>query len=358
MDFPRRAERLVPKLKRFNARPDHYTFEGVSFHTAKGYMPHSVFLRLKVSPRFPRLAAWSISAPIAGKLTRLCRDFKPDALLIHSAVLLGAAGKHVARSLNVPFSFIEHDPIDFPAASTLGRYYTSSVKDARAVFSVGTPWYKHLRDTLGIKQARLASNGTVMATQAHLDAPRPARWAGKRIILCVSEYLERKGHTLLLEAFAKTNAPDTLLVIVRPPPDHILALVQQLGIADRVEFLPLMPQQEVLQHMAWADLFALPSWWESFGLVYAEAMSARCPVLLTSDCGMASHITPGVHGWIVPPKQLPPLEAALREALTTADLKQMGRAGRELVISKLTWARNAEHIVAGLRGEQDPDAHR
>ncbi|MBL0927337.1 MAG: glycosyltransferase [Phycisphaerales bacterium] len=358
MSSPRFVERFVPKLKRFNDRPDHYEYDGVRFHSIKGYMPHQVYLRWKVSPRFPRLSARLIGATVTGGLIREVRAFRPDAVLVHDGVMLGPTGKKVARAAGVPFGVIEHDPIDMPPDSVLGRYYVETVREAKVIFSVGFPWYRYLRDTLGLQQARLASNGTIMATDEQLGTPRPEKWRGRKVVLCVGGYLERKGHALLIEAFAAANVPGTLLAIVGPPPEPIAALVRKLGVEDRVEFLPLMPQTEVLQHMAWSDLFALPSWWESFGLVYAEAMSAACPVLMTTDCGMAFNMTAGEHGWVIPPRDVPALTAALREALTTADLKAMGRACREHVLNRLTWKRNAQTLAAGLSGEPDPDAHR
>lgn len=354
---PRLLESVVPKLKTFNERPERSEDQGVVCHAIKGVFPRSPFLRWHVAPRSPEFAAWTVARSVESRLLARLREFRPDVILVHDGLLMSAMTHRIARRLNVPYGIIEHDPIDFPRSSTLGRYYMKAAAPARAIFSVGLPWYRHIRDTLALPQARLVVNGTVMATEEQLRTPRPERWTAKKVVLCVGSFIERKAHALLLSGFAEAHVAGAHLVIVGDPPPAIRDQVAGLGIADRVEFVKPMPQQEVLQYMAWADLFALPSWWESFGLVYAEAMSAGTPVIMSSDCGMAHHITPGVHGWVLPPKDQPALVGALREALDGRDLKAMGLQGRELVRRKLTWERNAELVLAGLSGDPDPDAH-
>ncbi len=355
---PRLLEPLLPKLRAFNARPAIDTYLGVRTHTFKGLFPKPPTVRWKLTPIHPALAAWTIARPVERALLRSLKQFAPDALLTHDGLMLGGMTARLARALSRPFAIIEHDPIDFPADSTIGRYYRRTLAPARAIFSVGVPWYLYLRDTLKLPQARLIVNGTTVASPEQIAAPRPDRWQNKRLILTVGSYIERKGHAVLLDAFAKANIAGAHLIIVGPPPDHIRAQVDRLNLADRVEFLPSLPHTDVLQHMAWADLFCLPSWWESFGLVYAEALSACTPVIMTTDSGMSYHITPGTHGWVIPPKDVPALTAALTDALSRPNLRDMGRAGRDLVLRKLTWQRNAEIVLAALRGEPDPDAHR
>lgn len=119
------------------------------------------------------------------------------------------------------------------------------------------------------------------------------------------------------------------------------------GLSDRVSVLPLLPNRELLSEMARADLFALPSWSESFGLVFMEALGAGTPVLMTSDCGAAKHLTHGEHGWIVPPRDPAAIAIALEAAHRTPTDKRraMGEAGRRLVHAKFSWTRNAETVL-------------
>lgn len=352
---PRWMERFIPKLKTFNDRPRLYEYRGVTFNVVRGCFPTPWWMRWNVAPRFPRLCETIITWSFERRLLARLRKFKPDALLVHDGILFGLMGARLARKLGVPYGVIEHDPIDLQPGSTLGRYYASTAaKRARAVFTVGAPWLRHMTESLGLTQTRLISNGTLFPKPEHWSAPRPAKWAGKKIVLCVGGYLERKAHTMLIRAFCRANVPGTHLVIVGRPPAHVRAAVDELNAYDRVEFTDFMSQDEVLQHMVWADLFCLPSWWESFGLVYAEAMAGETPVIMTTDCGMTHYIRHGVHGWIIEPHSEDAVVAALTEALTKADLKSMGKIGRAMVEKRLTWRNNALQVLAGLRGEPEP----
>ncbi|HVZ94461.1 MAG TPA: glycosyltransferase family 4 protein [Phycisphaerales bacterium] len=357
MSTPRWLEKLIPKARAFNERPDNYVYQGATFHTVRGYFPHPVALRWRLSPRFPRFASRLITWSIEMKLERRLREEGVTHLLIHDGIMLGPMGRRLARKLNLPWGIIEHDPIDLAPDTVQGRYYTRyATNGARVIFTVGAPWLSHMTGALGLKQTRLVSNGTPLPAPHHWTTPRPDKWKGKKIVLCVGGYLERKAHTMLIRAFHRANVPDSHLVIVGQPPDHVRRVAEQTraGEPSRVEFLDHMSHDGVMQHMVWADLFALPSWWESFGLVYAEAMAGETPVIMTTDCGMTHYIKHGVHGWIIPHHDEDALVNALTEALTTADLKAMGKAGREMVERRLTWRNNALQILAGLRGEPEP----
>ena len=82
-------------------------------------------------------------------------------------------------------------------------------------------------------------------------------------------------------------------------------------------------------------------------------MNAETPPIMTQDCGLTYMVEQGVNGWVVPPKDHAALVKVLREALTGADLKAMGRRGRQAAESRFTWTNNASLVIAGLRGDPD-----
>lgn len=353
--YPRFLERFRPSLKRFNDRPRQYDFMDVRFHVVKGWVPHPVFVRWKIAARFPRLAGRLISWSVERELLERLREYKPDALLIHDTILNGALGVRLSKKLGIPFGTIDHDPIDMPADSPMGRHFQRVGRKARVVFNVGLLGYLHNRDVLKLSNARFINNGTAKPTEAQRIAPRPAKWDGKKVVLCVGVFIERKAHKELLRAFAEANVANAVLIIVGTnPPKELTDLAAELNLGDRVEFVPSMSQQDIQQYMVWADLFALPSWWECAALVYVEAMSAETPPIMTSDCGLIYLVEQGINGWVVPPKDHAALANVLHEALTKADLKAMGKHGRVSVGNQFDWRVNGATVVAGLRGDPDP----
>jgi glycosyltransferase involved in cell wall biosynthesis len=77
-------------------------------------------------------------------------------------------------------------------------------------------------------------------------------------------------------------------------------MARELGIADKVSFLGLKPKEEVAEFMRQADLFVLPSLYETFAVVVAEALACGIPVLATRSGGPEEFVTNDV-GMLVPP---------------------------------------------------------
>ena len=137
--------------------------------------------------------------------------------------------------------------------------------------------------------------------------------------------------------------------------------IQAAGLGERIRLIPRMSQEALMQWMVWADLFAMPSWSEAFGLVYVEALACGTPVLMTADCGLAPQIglvmrdpSPDQHGWFVEPRNIGSVERALREALADRRLlSRMGRSGRGFVLDRFTWQQNARQLLAALGDPRD-----
>lgn len=111
-----------------------------------------------------------------------------------------------------------------------------------------------------------------------------------------------KDQMTLLKAFHRiTQRVDALLRIIGP--DYLNGSIQQLQdeflLEDKVEFLGHIPQSELPQHYAWADIFLLTSRYEAQGVVVAEAFASGTVVCGTNvglihDCDGDCTIAVGV----------------------------------------------------------------
>jgi glycosyltransferase involved in cell wall biosynthesis len=74
---------------------------------------------------------------------------------------------------------------------------------------------------------------------------------------------------------------------------------------------------------AMADLFVLPSFYDTFGVVVDEAMASGLPVVTTTRVGaVADLVRDGENGRVVPPGDAEALADAVREILSDAELRQ------------------------------------
>jgi UDP-glucose:(heptosyl)LPS alpha-1,3-glucosyltransferase len=118
--------------------------------------------------------------------------------------------------------------------------------------------------------------------------------------LFVGSGFERKGVSVLLEAFAKASAQQTrpcCLGIVGSD-RHSNAWqgkAQQLGISGKVHFPGA--QSDVRQWYAAADCFVLPTIYDPFPNAIMEALACGLPVITSRQCGAAELLVEGKTGW-------------------------------------------------------------
>ena len=114
----------------------------------------------------------------------------------------------------------------------------------------------------------------------------------------------KKGIPCLLNALAmvREHRDDWLLEIVGDGPARAEyeRMAVDLGLVDKVTFHGLKSKEEVAEFMRQADIFVLPSIFETFAVVAAEALATGLPVLATRCGGPEDFITDDV-GMLIPP---------------------------------------------------------
>jgi glycosyltransferase involved in cell wall biosynthesis len=95
-------------------------------------------------------------------------------------------------------------------------------------------------------------------------------------------------------------------------------LAETLGLGDRCRFMGSRSREEVARAMMEADVFVMPSKYETFGVVYAEAMASGKPVIACLG-GPAEKIVPPWAGALVPPGDTQAIAQAIKEVVNRLD---------------------------------------
>jgi glycosyltransferase involved in cell wall biosynthesis len=142
-------------------------------------------------------------------------------------------------------------------------------------------------------------------------------------MLCVANVIPRKGYDLLIEALAGIqHFPWRLTCVgnVTRSADTMDALHRQMkdaGLVGRVRFVGESSGDELEEYFHTSDLFVLPTRYEGYGMVVAEALAHGLPVIATRTGAIAELVAPHA-GVLVPPENSRALREALARVLSDA----------------------------------------
>jgi glycosyltransferase involved in cell wall biosynthesis len=244
--------------------------------------------------------------------------FEPDCIHAHGLYPAGMIGLAMGRALKLPVVVTEHwgSLQERARQSWLMKHLLAFVlRSASAAVAVS---HQLAGDMIALEprcKPEVVSNAVGPAFfQTPIRMPKPE---GRIRLLFVARLAdERKGLGTLLRVLGRLrrNPPVQLTIVgdgARRGTFEELAASLPAG---TVEFRGALPSDQVAIEMSACDLFVLPSWTETFGLVFAEAMAAGKPVLGCSGTA-AEEIVPRFAGVLVPPNDDVALEGALRGAI-------------------------------------------
>ncbi|MEZ4553381.1 MAG: glycosyltransferase [Dehalococcoidia bacterium] len=144
--------------------------------------------------------------------------------------------------------------------------------------------------------------------RAALSLPAQGRGEGHlHVVLAVGRIEPLKGFDILIRALAEMTERDHVRLIVvggddraAAELDRLRAVAAEVGVAEKVTFAGAVPHEQLQTYYAAADVVAVPSFYESFGLVAVEALASGLPVVASRVGGLTSTVADGRTGYLIP----------------------------------------------------------
>ena len=352
----RRAHPAFDRASAWATCPHEYRWDEIDVHYPRWPVYH-VGPHRRWADRHPGVEARLAWRALEPKLLAIARAHSPDAVLAHGSAMNGALAHHLHAATGLPYLVVEHDFDEIRSCAQAPRrldLYRSVMGAAHCVVTVSRRMEADLARVLPGIRAQTIHNGAEPLPESLRARPRPRALDGRTVVFSAGGFYRRKGFPLLVRAFARVARahPEAVLRIAgdgvdRPAVDRAIAEEEMDG---RIELLGYLPHRDVQQEMVWSDLFALTGWDEPFATVFVEAMSAGNPILCTNDGGITDVVREGVHGRVVPPRDVEAAAAALGDLIREPETRaRMGAEAQRLATSRLTWDANAARVGALLR---------
>jgi glycosyltransferase involved in cell wall biosynthesis len=245
---------------------------------------------------------------------------RADAPLLIDGLALGVLPAAAIRALSVPVIAMHHHPLGLetglPPARSAALIAAEAEALAACVHVIATS--RTTADTLTARLAVSAGKITV-AAPGLFRAPAAPRVGRPPLILGVGTISRRKGWDVLAGALALMTDRAWTCTIVGPDdrdPDAAAALRAQIaaaGFGVRMRVTGAMPADALFAAYQGADIFCLPSRYEGYGMVAAEAMAHGLPVVVSAAGALPEAV--GDAGLLVPPDDAPALAASLTRLL-------------------------------------------
>lgn len=322
----------------------------------------TIFFPVRLSERFsysPKLARW---------LNKNVKNF--DVVHIHaifSHPSLAAAG--ACRRNGVPYivrPLGSLDPWSMSQRSWLKSVmWHASVKrmlrEAAAIHYTTNEEQTLAESTLGLARGVVVPLG-IQVDDPPVEGTKNVRHtqsglADNPYILALSRLHPKKNLESLIEAFLSLEDVDEFsqwrLVIAGDGESDYVGQLKKMAQTgrdlERISFtgwLSGADRNEVLRN---AELLALPSHQENFGLSAAEALAYGVPVIVSHRVNLASEVRAANLGWVtgLEPKKI---ASTLREAMQdAAERQRRGHAGQEFVSTRLSWTTVVRELTALYR---------
>lgn len=240
---------------------------------------------------------------------------KPDIIHAHSCLWAGPAAIELGNIYNIPTVITEHNTAF--SRNLLNKFEINYVKNALnnadKVIAVSNGLKKDLKKIIVDKEINIIPNPVDVNKFILSDSINREKSEFIFFSLCYLVY--KKGIDILLRSFAESFKDKKVLLYIGgdgEERENLVILANKLGIDKQVVFLGALSREEVRVNMNKCDAFVLPSRYETFGVVFIEALASGKPIIAT-DTGGPNDIITKENGLLVQKDNVNELSNAMKK---------------------------------------------
>lgn len=249
-----------------------------------------------------------------------------DIIHAHCCVWAGYAALKLSEKTKIPYVVTEH--------ATLFQLHKNEISNAN--HAVITEVFQKAAKVICVSRAfaklleDYTSNIEVIGNVVDCEQFQIKETAKEEVRLLTVCYMEeeaqlyKKGMDILIKAWAKVSAkyPQAKLIIGGGGKslEKVVEWTRKYQITENVELLGALTRQQVGKQMQMCDCFVLPSRYETFGVVYIEAMACGKPVIAVANGGPDDFVHE-FNGILIQPEQEEELVQALDKMITAIEKK-------------------------------------
>jgi phosphatidyl-myo-inositol dimannoside synthase len=270
--------------------------------------PRVAFRKLKAAEKIVTQLAPAIFLLKVG----IAALFSRPNLIISTHLNFGPAALLLNRLFGMPYVLIAHG-ID--VNDNLSPLRRQAIRSATAIWAVSHWTAQRLQNQQLVAQniqvlPNTVSPNTFFPTQQHpmFLCDRYGINPSTPVILTVARLEAHegyKGYDTVIRAIPAllSDYPDLRYLIAGQGSDYdrLQRLICDLDLLDHVSLIGFVPDVELADHYRLADVFAMPSTGEGFGIVFLEALACGCPVLAGNQDGSVDALVDGKLGLLVNP---------------------------------------------------------
>lgn len=331
--FHKRLESLLNvSIRTYKLLETEYTLDGVDVLRlpVKKYKPHS------------RLSS-SVISQSANKVILWCNknNFKPDAIIGHWVNPQLEIISHLKKHFNVTTALVMHD-----AGNDFHSIYKNDWKDLLNNIDImgyrSDAIKREFERNFGVKDKWFyCYSGIPKSFTPENKVEKKCNSVNKFVF--VGMLIKRKYPVSLLKAIIKSDIEDyTITFIGEGDQSNIIQKIvgQDSALADKVILTNRIPRPEVQKHLKESDVFAMISKYETYGLVYLEAMATGCITIASRNEGFDGIIKDGINGFLC--------EAGNEEELTSI----INRINKMSASERYTISQNAIETAYSMTDKQ------